>query len=176
MGVEHLLDPLFLFNPSCSSSSRSLLRGGRSRGRRKQWREAAKGKGEGRPSVGKGGLVAKKREKRGRPLGFCGRKKRRLRCLLTLHPTAHKEPFPSSTHRRSTFGQIFFGILQQCPGHVLELPTAGAPPTERQAQCADGVGLKQRQPRVRLLVPHVYRGSGVGRGPRRHGDLPWPPI
>jgi hypothetical protein len=28
MGVEHLLDPLFLFNPSCSSSSRSLLRGG----------------------------------------------------------------------------------------------------------------------------------------------------
>jgi hypothetical protein len=31
MGVEHLLDPLFLFNPSCSSSSRSLLRGGRSR-------------------------------------------------------------------------------------------------------------------------------------------------
>jgi hypothetical protein len=28
MGIEHLLGPLFLFNPTCSSSSRSLLRGG----------------------------------------------------------------------------------------------------------------------------------------------------
>jgi hypothetical protein len=28
MGIEHLLGPLFLFNPTCSFSSRSLLRGG----------------------------------------------------------------------------------------------------------------------------------------------------
>ena len=63
MGVEHLLDPLFLFNPSCSSSSRSLLRGGDlegggSSGGRLQ------GEGGGAAKGGeKGGLAAKKREK-----------------------------------------------------------------------------------------------------------------
>jgi hypothetical protein len=114
MGVEHLLDPLFLFNQSCSCSSRSLLCGGRSRGRRKQWRAAAKGKGEGRPSVGKGGLAAKKREKGGRPLGFCGRKKRRLRCLLTLHPTAHNL-FPHPHIEDQLLVNIFFGYYTLPP-------------------------------------------------------------
>jgi hypothetical protein len=53
-GEEHLLDPLFPFNSTCSSSSRSLLRGGRSRERRKPWREAAMG-GEDDQPKGKGG-------------------------------------------------------------------------------------------------------------------------
>jgi hypothetical protein len=64
MGVEHLLDPLFLFNSTSSSSSRSLLRGG-DLGRRKQWRVAAMG-GEGAASQGgKGGWRPRegKREK-----------------------------------------------------------------------------------------------------------------
>jgi hypothetical protein len=65
-GEEHLLDPLFPFNSTCSSSSRSLLRGGRSSRRRKQWRAAAKGKGEGRPSKGKrGGWWPRKGKKGG---------------------------------------------------------------------------------------------------------------
>jgi hypothetical protein len=69
-------------------------------------------KGKGRPRVGKrGGWRPRKGKNRGRPLGFCGRKKRRLRCLLTLHPTAHNS-FPTSTHRRSTFGNIFLGYYR----------------------------------------------------------------
>jgi hypothetical protein len=65
MGVEHLLDPLFLLI-HLAPPLLDLAAWGRSRGRRKQWRTAAKGKGEGRPSVGKGGgLAAKKREKKG---------------------------------------------------------------------------------------------------------------
>jgi hypothetical protein len=46
------------------------------------------------------------------------------------------------------WGTVDLIYVWQCPGHVPELPTAGAPPPERQAQCADGVGLQQRQPRV----------------------------
>jgi hypothetical protein len=86
--VEHLLDPLFLFNSTCSSSSRSCCVG-KDLGRRKQWRLAAMG-GEGRPTKGEKGGAAKpgkrggggqEREKRNRGghLGFCGRKKRCLR-------------------------------------------------------------------------------------------------
>jgi hypothetical protein len=65
-GVEHLLDPLFLFNSTRSSSYRSLLHGGRSREEesmeeRLPWEERGgqpRGKGEGWPSVGgKGGVV-----------------------------------------------------------------------------------------------------------------------
>jgi hypothetical protein len=118
MGVEHLLDPLFLFNPSCSSSSRSLLRVGRSRGRRKQWRAAAKGNGEGRPSVGKGGWQPRKGKKWGRPLGFCGRKKRRLRCLLTLHPTAHN-PFPHLRTEDQLLVNIFLGYYTLPPLKII---------------------------------------------------------
>jgi hypothetical protein len=83
--------------------------GGRSRGRRKQWRAAARGRGRGGQGWGKGGLAAKKREKgRGRPLGFCGRKKRRLRCLLTLHPTAHNS-FPHPRTKDQLLVNIFLG-------------------------------------------------------------------
>jgi hypothetical protein len=71
---------------------------------------AAKGKGDGRPSKGKrgGGLVAKKRGKGERPLGFYGRKKRRLRCLLTLHPMAHN-PFPHPRTEDQLLVNIFLG-------------------------------------------------------------------
>jgi hypothetical protein len=37
-----------------------------------------------------------------------------------------------------------FGIAQA----MFQSYAAGAPPTERPAQCADGVGLQQRQPRA----------------------------
>jgi hypothetical protein len=61
MGVEHLLDPLFLFN-STGSSSQTLLRGG-DLGRKKHWRAAVMG-GEGAASQGgKEGVAAKRGEK-----------------------------------------------------------------------------------------------------------------
>jgi hypothetical protein len=66
MGVEHLLDPLFLFNPSCSSSSRSLLRGGRSREEEVLEGYCNGGRGSGQPrgkseAANKGeGVAAKK--------------------------------------------------------------------------------------------------------------------
>jgi hypothetical protein len=76
MGIEHLLGPLFLFNPTCSFPSRSLLRGGDlegggSSGEGGGWLQwggegaARKGGGEGQPS--KGGGAAKKGEKGGAP-------------------------------------------------------------------------------------------------------------
>jgi hypothetical protein len=46
------------------------------------------------------------------------------------------------------WGTMDLICVWQCPGHVPELSAAGAPPTGRQAQCADGVGLQQRQLRV----------------------------
>jgi hypothetical protein len=59
-----------------------LLRGGgEDLGRRKQWRVAAMG-GEGVASQGEKGVAAKRERgegKRGGHLGFCGRKKRRIR-------------------------------------------------------------------------------------------------
>jgi hypothetical protein len=55
MGIEHLLGPLFLFNPTCSSSSRSLLRGGDLDG------GGSCGEGRGRLPMGRRGrgVVAK---------------------------------------------------------------------------------------------------------------------
>jgi hypothetical protein len=75
MGIEHLLGPLFLFNPTCSSSSRSLLLGGvlegggsRGEGRgRLPWEEKGgqqRGRG-GAAKCGERGVAAKKEEKRG---------------------------------------------------------------------------------------------------------------
>jgi hypothetical protein len=90
MGIEHLLGPLFLFNPFCSSSSRSLLRGGDLEGGGSggeveggcHWRRGGRqqrGKGRGGQVWGKGGGT-KKGEKGGRSLGFfVGEQKRRLR-------------------------------------------------------------------------------------------------
>jgi hypothetical protein len=73
-----------------------------------------KGEGGGAAKCGEmggGGWRPRKGKKGGRPLGFCGRKKRRLRCLLTLHPTAHN----TSPHPRTEYQllvNIVFGILQ----------------------------------------------------------------
>jgi hypothetical protein len=83
--------------------------GGRSRGRRKQWRAAARGRGRGSQRWGKGGVGGQEKGKgRGRPLGFCGRKKRRLRCLLTLHPTGHNS-FPHPRNEDQLLVNIFLG-------------------------------------------------------------------
>jgi hypothetical protein len=90
-----------------------------------------KGKGEGRPRVGKGGVAAKKREKRGAT----------TRVLWEKETTPQMSPdfasngpqlFPFSTHRRSTFGQHFFGILQHGEGPRLstELLDRGAWPSQ----------------------------------------------
>jgi hypothetical protein len=80
MGIEHLLDPLFLFNPSCSFPSRSLLRGGdlEGGGSRGEGRGRLQWGGEGWPSRGRGGATKKggeewqlrKGKKRGGHLGF----------------------------------------------------------------------------------------------------------
>jgi hypothetical protein len=85
------------------------LEGGGSSGGRLQ-----RGRGKGGQVKGKeGGLAAKKREKRGgRPLGFCGRKKRRLRCFLTLHPTTHN-PFPHPHTEDQLLVNIFLDITEK---------------------------------------------------------------
>jgi hypothetical protein len=61
-----------------------------------------KGKGEGRPSKGKkGGATTRVLwEKETTPQ------------MSPDFASNGPQPFPSSTHRRSTFGQHFFGILQ----------------------------------------------------------------
>jgi hypothetical protein len=59
-GEEHLLDPLPLFNSTCSSSSRSLLRGGDLEG------GGSRGEGRGRLPKRRGGRG------RGRPKGWKG--------------------------------------------------------------------------------------------------------
>jgi hypothetical protein len=76
MGIEHLLGPLFLFNPTCSFSSRSLLcegdlEGGGSSGEgrgRLQWGgEAA--------APGRGGAARKGKRRMGGHLGFLWEKR-----------------------------------------------------------------------------------------------------
>ena len=90
-----------LLDPCCVGGD---LEGGGSSGGRLQ-----RGRGRGGQVWGKGGgLAAKKREKGGRPLGFCGRKKRRLICLMTLHPTAHN-PFPHPRTEDQLLVNIFLG-------------------------------------------------------------------
>ena len=119
MGVEHLLDPLFLFNPSCSSSSRSLLRGGgEDLWRRKKWWAAAMG-GEGTANQGKNGGGWRPREggggKRGGPLGFCGRKEPTPQ-MTSAFASNGPHPFPTSTHHRPTFGpKMFWGYYTLPP-------------------------------------------------------------
>jgi hypothetical protein len=77
---------------------------------------SCKGEGGGAAKGGErgGGLAAKKREKGGRPLGFCGRKKRRLRCVLTLHPTAHNS-FPHPRTEDQLLVNIFWDITLYPP-------------------------------------------------------------
>jgi hypothetical protein len=65
-----------------------------------------KGEGGGAAKCGeRGGWRPRKGKKGGgRPLGFCGRKKRCLRCLLTLHPTAHNGNTSGVTMARAHLG------------------------------------------------------------------------
>jgi hypothetical protein len=60
MGIEHFLDPLFLFNPSCSFPSRFLLRGGdlKGGGSSGEGRGGCNGEERGRPGRGTGGMAA----------------------------------------------------------------------------------------------------------------------
>ena len=68
LGMDEILVPLFLFNSTCPSFSRSLLRRGRSWGR-KQWMMAAIGGGGVQPRgrKGGGGQEGGWREKKGWP-------------------------------------------------------------------------------------------------------------
>jgi hypothetical protein len=88
-------------------------------GRRKQWRAAAIG-GEGAASQEKKeeGVAAKNGEKGGGwPLGFlCGRKETTPQMTLTWHPTGQNH-FPTSTHQRSTFGNVFWGYYRGIVPH-----------------------------------------------------------
>jgi hypothetical protein len=77
MRIEHLLGPLFLFIPTCSFSSRSLLRGGDLEG------GGSSGEGRGRlqwggegaaPGRGRGG-AARKGQKGGGHLGLLWEKR-----------------------------------------------------------------------------------------------------
>jgi hypothetical protein len=124
MGIEHLLGPVFLFNPSCSSPSRSLLRGGRSRGRMKRWRGGGRlpWEASGRPVKGKG--RAAKCGERGPPGGSrprTGKRGATTSFFLWENRNDASDNFwrsiqrPTSTHQRSTFGQHFFGILHSTP-------------------------------------------------------------
>jgi hypothetical protein len=121
-GVKHLLDPLFLFNSTCSSSSRSLLRRGRSReeeamegdcnGRRGSTSQG--GKGRGSQAMGKGGVAAKRGRKKGWPPRVLWEKETTPQ-MTSDFASNGPQPFPSSMHRTSTFGQHFFGILHSTP-------------------------------------------------------------
>jgi hypothetical protein len=107
MGVEHLLDPLFLFNPSCSSSSRSLLRGGDLAGGGSSGGQLQRGRGRGGQEKGKKGATTRVLwEKETTPQ------------MSPDFASNGPQPFPSSTHQRSTFGQHFFGILHKS-GHLI---------------------------------------------------------
>jgi hypothetical protein len=108
----HLAPPHL--DPCCVGGD---LEGGGSSGGRLQ------GEGGGAANGGeKGALAAKKREKgRGRPLGFCGRKKRRLRCLLTLHLTAHNS-FPHPCTEDQLLVNIFLGYYNCFPGRSSNEP------------------------------------------------------
>jgi hypothetical protein len=71
-----------------------------------------KGKGEGRPRVGKRGGVGG--QEKGKREGATTRVLWEKETTPQMSPDfAFNDPqlFPSSTHRRSTFGKYFFGIL-----------------------------------------------------------------
>jgi hypothetical protein len=79
MGIEHLLGSLFLFNPTCSISSRSLLRGGdledgvssgQGRGRLQMGRRGKEGGGDGQRGGKGGGRLQQLGRRRGGRLGL----------------------------------------------------------------------------------------------------------
>jgi hypothetical protein len=74
-------------------------------------------RGRGRPAKGeKKGVAAKRggREKRGGHLGFLWETETTPQ-MTSNFASNDPQPFPSSTQRRSTFGQHFFGILHSTP-------------------------------------------------------------
>jgi hypothetical protein len=76
--------------------------------------------GDGVANQGKkGGRVAAKRGgggKRGGHLGFCGRKEPTPQ-MTSAFASNGPQPFPTSTHRRSTFGpKMFLGYYTGCLG------------------------------------------------------------
>jgi hypothetical protein len=100
--------------------------GGRSRGRRKQWRAAARGRGRGGQGWGKGGVGGQEKGKREGATTRVLWEKKTTPQMSPDFASNGPQLFPSSTHRRSTFGQYFFGILhrpyeQNYPTHDLEL-------------------------------------------------------
>jgi hypothetical protein len=97
----HLAPPLL--DPCCVMGD---LEGGGSSGGRLQ-----RGRGRGSQKWGKGGWRPRKGKKGGRPLGFCGRTKRRLRCLLTLHPMTHNS-FPHPRTEDQLLVNIFLGYYR----------------------------------------------------------------
>jgi hypothetical protein len=74
---------------------------------------SCKVEGGGAAKCGERGVGGQEKGKKGggRPLGFCGRKKRHLRCPLTLHPTAHN-PFPRPCTEDQFLANIFLGYYK----------------------------------------------------------------
>jgi hypothetical protein len=119
MGIEHLLGPLFLFNPTCSFPSRSLLRGGdlEGGGNNGVLEGDCNGEERGRPGKGKGG--GKKGEGEWRPrkgkggghLGFfCGRKETTLQMTSDLASNG-PQPFSHIHAPKINFFSTFFGDI-----------------------------------------------------------------
>jgi hypothetical protein len=79
------------------------LEGGGSSGGRLQ-----RGRGRGGQVWGKGGLAAKKREKKEGATTRVLWEKETTPQMSPHFASNGPQPFPSSTHRRSTFGQHFF--------------------------------------------------------------------
>jgi hypothetical protein len=71
-----------------------------------------KGEWGGAAKCGERGLAAKKREKMGATTRVLWEKETTPQMSPDFASNG-PQPFPSSTHRRSTFGQHFFGILQR---------------------------------------------------------------
>jgi hypothetical protein len=71
-----------------------------------------RGRGRGGQVWGKGGLAAKKRERGGATTRVLWEKETTPQMSPDFASNG-PQPFPSSTYRRSTFGQHFFGILHK---------------------------------------------------------------
>jgi hypothetical protein len=117
MGIEHLLGPLFLFNPTCSFPSQSLLRGGDLEG------GGRSGEGGGRLQWGGEGAARKKRGGRGgqeggkggAPRVFCERKETTPQMTSDL---ASNGPQPFShihTPKINFWSTIFLGYYTLPP-------------------------------------------------------------
>jgi hypothetical protein len=115
MGIEHLLGPLFLFNPTCSISSRSLLRGGdlEGGGRRGEGRGLLQmgRRGDG-SREGREGVARKVGKERGGHLGFCERKETTPQ-MTSDFASNGPQPFSHIHATKINFWSTFFRILHQ---------------------------------------------------------------